>query len=82
MDLPFGAAIHNDGDVTAADFKYAWERICNPALEGDIPYHLAAVKGYEEMQAGTATELVGVKAVDDKTLESPCPMATATSSSW
>jgi len=60
---------HNGRAVTAADFKYAWERICNPALESEISYHLAAIKGYEAMQDGTATELEGVKAIDDKTLE-------------
>ena len=60
---------HNGRDVTAADFKYAWERICNPANEGEISYHLSAIKGYAAMQDGTATELEGVKAIDDKTLE-------------
>ncbi len=60
---------HNGRDVTAADFKYAWERICNPANESEISYHLAAVKGYDAMQDGSATELEGVKAIDDKTLE-------------
>jgi oligopeptide transport system substrate-binding protein len=60
---------HNGRTVTAADFKYAWERICNPANESEISYHLAVVKGYDEMQAGTATELAGVKALDDYTLE-------------
>jgi oligopeptide transport system substrate-binding protein len=59
----------NGRAVTAADFKYAWERICNPVNESGISYHLSAVKGYDEMQAGTATELSGVKAIDDKTLE-------------
>ena len=36
---------HNGRDVTAADFKYAWERICNPANEGEISYHLSADQG-------------------------------------
>jgi len=60
---------HNGREVVAADFKYAWERICNPVTESGIGYHLAAIKGYDEMQAGTATELAGVKALDDYTLE-------------
>jgi oligopeptide transport system substrate-binding protein len=63
------AKFHNGRAVTAADFKYAWERICNPVNESEVSYHLEAVKGYDEMQAGTATELVGVKAIDDYTLE-------------
>jgi peptide/nickel transport system substrate-binding protein/oligopeptide transport system substrate-binding protein len=64
-----GAKFHDGSDVTAEDFKYAWERICNPENESEISYHLAVVKGYDEMQDGTATELEGVKAVDDYTLE-------------
>ncbi|MHB1017375.1 MAG: peptide ABC transporter substrate-binding protein [Coriobacteriia bacterium] len=64
-----GAKFHDGSDVTAADFKYAWERICTPANESEISYHLGVVKGYDEMQAETATELSGVKVVDDYTLE-------------
>jgi peptide/nickel transport system substrate-binding protein/oligopeptide transport system substrate-binding protein len=64
-----GAKFHDGTPVTAADFKYAWERICNPENKSEISYHLAAVKGYNEMQDGTATELSGVKAIDDTTLE-------------
>lgn len=63
------AKFHNGRKVTAADFKYAWERICNPVNESEISYHLMAVKGYDAMQEGTATELEGVKALDDYTLE-------------
>lgn len=63
------AKFHDGSKVTAADFKYAWERICNPANESEISYHLAAVKGYEAMQEGTTTGLEGVKAIDEKTLE-------------
>ena len=64
-----GAKFHDGSDVTADDFKYAWERICTPANESEISYHLGAVKGYDAMQAETATELEGVKVVDDYTLE-------------
>ncbi len=64
-----GAKFHNGREVTAEDFKYAWERISDPKNESEISYHLSAVKGYDEMQAGTATELEGVKAVDATTLE-------------
>ncbi len=69
FNLVQGAKFHNGREVTASDFKYAWERICNPENESEIPYHLAAVLGYDEMQDGTATELEGVVAVDDYTLE-------------
>lgn len=68
-----GYTFHNGDPVDAASFKRGWERICNPnTREGDpsvISYHLAMVKGYDEMQAGDATELEGVEAVDDLTLK-------------
>ncbi len=67
--LKKGTKFHNGREVIAGDFKYAWERICNPVNESGISYHLSAVKGFDEMQAGTATELSGVKVVDDYTLE-------------
>lgn len=62
---------HNGREVTAADFKYAWERIANPKTDppSDISYHLSPIKGYDEMQEGTATELAGVRVVDNYTLE-------------
>jgi len=64
-----GAKFHNGREVVAGDFKYAWERIANVDNASTISYHLAPVKGFDEMQAGTAKELSGVKVVDDQTLE-------------
>lgn len=64
--------------VKASDFIYAWNRIANPntvnTLTGEadpsvIAYHIGFVKGFDEVQAGTATEMSGLKAVDDYTLE-------------
>jgi peptide/nickel transport system substrate-binding protein/oligopeptide transport system substrate-binding protein len=66
------ATFHNGDKVTAKDFKYAWERICNPKTTNEpstISYHLAMVKGYDEMLAGKATELAGAVAKDDLTFE-------------
>jgi peptide/nickel transport system substrate-binding protein/oligopeptide transport system substrate-binding protein len=69
----------SDGSpVTAKDFVYSWTRTCDPntvntltkkADPSVISYHLAFVKGFDELQAGTSKELTGVKAVDDYTLE-------------
>lgn len=64
-----GSTFHNGREVVAGDFKYAWESICNPKNESEIAYHLAAVQGYEAMQNGETTELAGVEALDDYTLE-------------
>ena len=71
--LTKGVKFHNGDPVTAADFKRAWERLCNPKIAGtpsQISHHLAQVQGYKEMFIDkTATELTGVKALDDLTLE-------------
>ncbi|MHB0976792.1 MAG: peptide ABC transporter substrate-binding protein [Candidatus Aquicultorales bacterium] len=66
-----GVKFHNDREVQAEDFKYAWERIANPKTDppSEISYHLASIAGYDEMQNGEATELAGVKVKDAYTLE-------------
>lgn len=71
--------VFSDGTpVTADDFVYAWNRIANPAtkntLTGEadpsvIAYHIGFVKGFNDVQDGNATEMEGLKAVDDYTLE-------------
>lgn len=66
--------------VTANDFVYAWNRIANPNTINTatkkpdpsvISYHLGVVKGFDEVTAegSKVTELSGVKAIDDLTLE-------------
>ncbi len=69
---------HEGTPVTANDFIYAWNRIVNPKEVNTITkkadpsilnYHLEAVKGYQDVVDGKTTELAGLKAVDDYTLE-------------
>lgn len=70
---------YSDGTpVTAKDFVYAWNRIANPETLNTstgkpdpsiIGYHLGYVKGFDAVAAGDATEMEGVKAIDDLTLE-------------
>lgn len=70
--LQDGATFHNGEPVTSQSFKRAWERLVDPNTNPDSPsavsYHLAMVKGYDELEAGDATELVGVQCPDDQTL--------------
>lgn len=69
--LKKGAKFHNGDPVTAKDFKFAWERICNPKTAEKpsvISYHLGAVKGYQDMLDGKAEALEGVQCPDDNTL--------------
>ena len=68
-----GAKFHDGTPVGAKDFKYAWERIANPATDPKNPsvisYHLSPIKGFQEMADGKATEMSGVKVIDALTLE-------------
>ena len=67
----------SDGtDLTANDFVYSWQRVCDPEVAA--PYAetvLSMVKGYDEAVAGDITKL-DVQAPDDKTvvvnLANPC----------
>lgn len=60
---------HNGREVVAKDFKYAWERVAKKGSGSDVAYHLAPIKGFDEMQAGKARRLSGVKVKDKYTLE-------------
>jgi oligopeptide transport system substrate-binding protein len=59
--------------VSAKDYEYAWKKLCDPAVSQDYLTLLGdegMVKGASEFAAGTGKrEDVGVKALDDKTLE-------------
>jgi len=67
-----GALFHNGDPVTANDFKFGWERMCNPNTTTDpseISYHIDKIIGYDDMLKGNATEMKGLKALDDYTFE-------------
>lgn len=54
--------------VTAYDFEYAWKRVLNPKFTTDVDYMLYFIKNAEKYKKGESKE-VGIKAVDEKTLE-------------
>lgn len=68
----------SDGsDLTANDFVYSWQRVCDPMVAA--PYAetvLGMVEGYDEAIAGNL-EALAVEAPDDSTLvvtlSNPCP---------
>lgn len=66
------AKFHDGTDVKAANWKYGWERIVNPATNPDSPsvigYHLAMIEGYDDLAAGNAEEMTGLSCPDDSTL--------------
>ncbi len=68
----------NGDPVTAHDFEYAWKRVLDPKTAANYAYQLYYVKNGEKANKGQAKlDDVGIKAVDDKTLqvtlENPTP---------
>ncbi len=67
----------SDGStVTAADFKWSWERALNPDSHSDSARHvLGDIKGADSILDGSSQELAGVSIIDDRTfiveLEAP-----------
>jgi oligopeptide transport system substrate-binding protein len=56
--------------VKAEDFKYSWERACNPQTRSlTAATYLGDIIGVREVLAGKAKEISGVKVIDDYTLE-------------
>ena len=65
-----GAKFHDGKPVTAHNFKYSWERACDPETDSrKARLFLGDIVGAKEMLAGEATELRGVRVIDDLTLE-------------
>jgi oligopeptide transport system substrate-binding protein len=64
----------NGDPVTANDFVYSWKRTLSPELAADYAYQLYGIVGAQEYNAcenncAAMAEAVGVRAVDDYTLE-------------
>ena len=65
-------ATWSDGSaITADQFVYAWEKVLNPATASQYSYMLYVIENAEAYNTGDLTDFtqVGVKALDDKTLE-------------
>ncbi|MGD8192653.1 peptide ABC transporter substrate-binding protein [Brevibacillus ginsengisoli] len=68
----------NGDPVTAHDFEYAWKRALDPKTASNYAYQLFYIKNGEKANKGeVGLDQVGVKALDDKTLqvelENPTP---------
>src|SRR5688500_3534877 len=63
-----GLKFHNGRAVTSADVKYSLERAVNPATQSPGGGYFSAIEGYDELAGGKATELSGIRIVDDKTV--------------
>jgi oligopeptide transport system substrate-binding protein len=65
-----GVKFHSGGEVKADDFKYSWERACNPDTgSGTAATYLGDIVGAKDMIAGEAEEISGVKVIGDYTLQ-------------
>ena len=63
------ARFHDGREVTARDFKYSWERACDPATNSTTAeIYLGDIIGVKEVLSGEATEISGVEVIDDYTL--------------
>lgn len=63
-------ALWSNGDpVTAHDFEYAWKWVLDPANESKYAYQLYYIEGAEEANSSGSLDGVGIKALNDKTLE-------------
>ncbi|MEI8133154.1 MAG: peptide ABC transporter substrate-binding protein, partial [Leptolinea sp.] len=64
------AKFHNNRPVTADDVVYSWERAANPETKSDtVVTYLGDIKGVEEMRAGNAEHISGLKIMDAHTLQ-------------
>ena len=64
------ARFHDGTEVTAADFKYSWERALNPATHSPVAVtYLGDIVGADDVAEGRAEGLSGVDVLDDNRLQ-------------
>jgi oligopeptide transport system substrate-binding protein len=56
--------------VKADDFKFSWERACDPAISSTTALtYLGDIVGVKDMLAGRANSISGIRVIDDYTLQ-------------
>ncbi len=56
--------------ITAADFKFSWERAADPKTESTTAEtYLGDILGFKEKLAGEAEEVAGIQVIDELTLQ-------------
>lgn len=64
------ARFHDGRPVTAQDFIYSWERAANASTQSEtVLTYLGDIVGVQEMNAGKADHISGLKALDQHTLQ-------------
>ncbi len=64
-----GVTYHDGSEVTAADFKYHFERVANPATLSPHMGSLAGVVGLKAFQEKQAEDIAGIRVLDRHTLQ-------------
>jgi oligopeptide transport system substrate-binding protein len=65
-----GVDFQNGREVKSSDFKYSWERACDPATGSKTAStYFADIVGVNDELAGKTKEISGVKVIDDYTLQ-------------
>jgi oligopeptide transport system substrate-binding protein len=65
-----GVKFHSGREVKAADFKYSWERACEPGTgSGTAATYLGDIVGAKDVLAGEAEEISGVVVIEEYTLQ-------------
>jgi ABC-type transport system substrate-binding protein len=64
-----GIKFSNGRDITPEDVKYSFERLLNPATAAPTAFMFQPIAGSEEFISGAATEVSGIRIVDDRTIE-------------
>ena len=68
--LKEGVKWSNGDPIKASDFEFAWKRVLNPETAAEYAYQMSYIKGADDYNQGKGSaDAVGVKAIDDKTLE-------------
>ena len=63
-----GVKFHNGREITANDFVYSFTRILDPALQSPVAELFRHIRGAEDFQAGKASTVEGLQALDRYTL--------------
>lgn len=59
----------NGDPLTAADFKWSYERVLKPETKSERTWIFDEIVGFEDVTSGKTTDLAGVKALDQKLLQ-------------